>query len=328
MWHGSIRLEKATERLAIHYRLPPVVQGAVLAAIGSSFPELAGTVLSTVLHGEFELGVSVVVGSAIFNILVIPGITGISSGSLHASRRFLYKDALFYISSVLVILLAFSLAVIYNPGTHAALGGVIDRRIAILPVLLYMLYLFVQQQDTQEQREQRLEESSIRARPKDDFTRPLKVWATLVYSLVVIVIGVEILVRSAIAFGDIFDTPSFLWGLTIVAAVTSLPDAFISVRAAHQGSDTISLANVFGSNIFDLLIAIPAGVFIAGQARIDFGVAAPLLGFLGLATIVLFTVLRTDLRLSVRESYGLIILYVVFIVAMILEQFRVTNWIR
>ena len=48
--------------------------------------------------------------------------------------------------------------------------------------------------------------------------------------------GVEGLVRAAISLGDLFGTPSFLWGLTIVAAATSLPDAFISMRAAREGA--------------------------------------------------------------------------------------------
>ena len=59
-WHGAVRLEKACEVLAVHYRLPHVVRGAVLAAVGSSFPEFASTVLATALHGEFDLGLSVI----------------------------------------------------------------------------------------------------------------------------------------------------------------------------------------------------------------------------------------------------------------------------
>lgn len=51
-------LEKSAERLASYYQLPPIVQGAVIEAVGSSFPELSSTVIATLIHGEFELGVS------------------------------------------------------------------------------------------------------------------------------------------------------------------------------------------------------------------------------------------------------------------------------
>lgn len=54
------------------YQLPPVVQGGVVAAVGSSFPELSSAVLATLLHDDFGLGVAAMAGSAIFNITVIP----------------------------------------------------------------------------------------------------------------------------------------------------------------------------------------------------------------------------------------------------------------
>ena len=58
IWKGSTLLEKASGQLALYYRLPPIVQGAVIAAVGSSFPELSTTVISTLIHKEFELGVA------------------------------------------------------------------------------------------------------------------------------------------------------------------------------------------------------------------------------------------------------------------------------
>ena len=70
IWKGSELLESASERLSAYYKLPPVVQGAIVVAVGSCFPELSTTVISTLVHGEFELGVCAIVGSAIFNILV------------------------------------------------------------------------------------------------------------------------------------------------------------------------------------------------------------------------------------------------------------------
>ncbi|MDY6777428.1 MAG: sodium:calcium antiporter, partial [Candidatus Nanohaloarchaea archaeon] len=72
VWWGSDHLERSSEKLSIHYGLPAIVHGAIIAAIGSSFPELSSTVISALVHGEFELGVAAIVGSAIFNILVIP----------------------------------------------------------------------------------------------------------------------------------------------------------------------------------------------------------------------------------------------------------------
>lgn len=319
IWLGSGWLETSSERLATHYRLSPIVQGAVIAAIGSSFPELATTVISTIRHGAFELGVAAIVGSAIFNILVIPGISGLASGRLDADVNLVYKDAQFYIISVAALLIAFSMAVIYQPAEGDGLVGIMTRPIALAPILLYGLYLFLQQQDTREQRG--VPDGSGDARD----TRPWVEWGRLAVSLAVILAGVEGLVQAALGLGDLLNTPSFLWGLTVVAAGTSLPDAFVSVRAARKGEGDVSLANVLGSNIFDLLIAIPIGVLIAGATPIDFAVAAPMMAFLVVATIVLFTALRTGLTLSRKESVVLLLLYAAFLAWMILETFGVTS---
>jgi cation:H+ antiporter len=308
-WWGSGVLDRASSRLAAYYQLPPVVQGAVIAAIGSSFPELSSTVLATLVHGTFDLGVSAIVGSAIFNILVIPGIAGFVGGRLAWSRSLVYKDAQFYITSVAVLLLAFAMAVVYHPQDGEPLVGIVTRPIALLPVLLYGLYLFLQHQDAMD----------FDGAPVPEGLDAWREWIRLGISLVVIVVGVEGLVRAAIGLGEWFETPPFLWGLTVVAAGTSVPDMFVSLRAARQSDGVVSIANVLGSNIFDLLIAVPAGILIAGAAPVDFSVAAPMMGFLTLATVLLFTVLRVRLSLNRIEAALLLLLYAVFIAWMTLE---------
>jgi cation:H+ antiporter len=315
VWKGSLWLEASSTRLAVHYGLPPIVQGAVIAAVGSSFPEISSTVLATLLHGEFDLGVSVVVGSAIFNILVIPGVAGLAGGGLRSDRELVYKDAQFYITSVAVVLLTFSLAVIYHPtGDRDGLSGEVTRWLALIPVGLYGLYLFLQHQETADYRA-----------PASRETHPGRQWGLLGLGLGLILAGVEALVRSAIWLGEHFGTPSFLWGLTVLAAATSLPDLFISLNAARRGQAAVSIGNVLGSNIFDLLVAIPAGVLIAGTATVDFSAAAPMMGVLTLATVVLFAMLRTGLMLTRRESAALLVLYGLFVGWLILETLGMTR---
>ncbi|MCB9752353.1 MAG: sodium:calcium antiporter [Myxococcales bacterium] len=321
IWKGSALLESSAEQLSRYYELPEVVQGAVIVAIGSSFPELSTTVLSTLVHGEFELGVSAIVGSAIFNILVIPGVAGlVVDKQLDANRDLVYKEAQFYMIAVAVLLLTFSFAAIYNPVDRVADGpilGELDRGLALIPIGGYLLYLFLQYQDTKD----------YTPPPRDEEIRPGAQWLTLLASLVIILAGVEGLVRAAIALGEAFGTPSFLWGLTVVAAGTSVPDAFVSVRAARAGNATTCIANVLGSNVFDLLVAIPAGVLIAGAAVVNYSIAGPLMGVLTLATVVLFVTMRTGMALSRRESALLLLLYVAFVVWITLESFAVVDLI-
>ena len=315
VWIGSGILEGSSEKLAVHYDLPPIIQGAVIAAMGSSFPELSSIVISTLLHGEFELGVGVIIGSAIFNILVIPGISGLVVQSpLKSNRDLVYKEALFYMLAVSILLLTFSFAVIYNPVQE--FSGKMTRVLVIGPLALYLLYIFIQYQDKMDYIPE--VESSI---------NPWKQWGLLVVSLGVIMAGVEGLVRSAIGLGEILDTPSFLWGVTIIAIATSISDAFVSVRAARADKAVVSMANVLGSNTFDLLVVLPVGVLIAGNAVINFKIAAPLMGFLVSATICLFIIIRTKLEISRTESYFLLGFYGLFILWMTLETTGISSFI-
>ena len=115
IWLGSGWLEASAERLSTYYGLPAVVQGSVVVAVGSSFPELASVVVAG-LAGASDLGVGAIVGSAVFNVLVIPALSGLfSDADLEASRTIVYKEAQFYMIAVSAVIITFALAVIYVP---------------------------------------------------------------------------------------------------------------------------------------------------------------------------------------------------------------------
>lgn len=316
IWKGSGLLERAAERLSKHYGLPVAVHGAVVIAVGSSFPELSSIVISTVVHGEFSLGVGAIVGSAIFNLLVIPALSALSSETLEATRDIVHKDAQFYIISVLVLFIVFALGATYVPGgTNRA--AILTRPLAIIPLATYGIYVFLHQQDASEH----VAEESL------DVT-PLREFGILAVALILIAAGVEGIVRAALTFGEIFDTPSFLWGLTVIAAGTSLPDAIVSVRAAQNDESVTSLTNVLGSNTFNLLVAIPVGVLLAGSATINFLAAVPTMGFLAFATLLFIVFTRTHLELTDVEAYGFLGLYALFLLWMVLESVGVIETVQ
>ncbi|WP_262180810.1 sodium:calcium antiporter [Haloarcula laminariae] len=309
IWKGSDWLEAASERLAAYYGLPDVVQGAIIVAVGSSFPELS-TVVVAALGGSMPLGVGAIVGSAIFNVLVIPAVAGITTdGDVDSNRTLVYKEAQFYMLAVSVLLITFALAVIYYPAT-ASLSGTVTRPLSAIPLALYGLYVFIQYQDTADHESDPDTAAGIDARRQ---------WAFLLAGLAVILVAVENLVHSVGVIGRTFGLDEFLLGVTVLAAATSLPDTLVSVRAARDGNGVTSLANVLGSNTFDLLVAIPAGVLIAGAWTVDFAMAVPMFGVLTGATVLLFTALRTDLALSTPESYALLAAYLLFVAWVVAE---------
>jgi len=316
IWLGSGWLESSAEGLSSYYGLPAVVQGSVVVAVGSSFPELASVVF-TALGGVFGMGIGAVVGSAIFNILVVPAVSGIATeGNLDSSRTLVYKEAQFYMVAVSALIVTLALAVIYFPQEGVNLTGIVNRPLAVVPILLYGVYVFIQWQDVADHEAERETDLNL-----------LKQWGTLAAGLLVILVTVEQLVAAVESLNRTFGVPDFLAGVTIIAAATSLPDTLVSVRAARDGRGITSLGNVLGSNTFDLLVAIPLGVLIAGSAPVNFAVAAPMMGVLTVATILLFMMLRTDLTLTTAESYSLLLAYLLFVAWMVAETVGVLNFV-
>ncbi|QLH81043.1 sodium:calcium antiporter [Halosimplex pelagicum] len=311
VWLGSSWLESASERLSEYYGLPQVVQGSVVAAVGSSFPELA-TVVVSALGGALGLGTGAIVGSAIFNILVIPAVAGISTEEdIEANRTLVYKEAQFYMLAVSALVITFAMAVIYYPvdGT-GAISGEMNRPLAAIPVALYGLYIFIQAQDTADHTADPDSGDGIDARRQ---------WGYLLAGLAVILVAVHELVGAVETIGAALGVGEFIMGVTVAAAATSLPDALVSVRAARDDRGVASLANVLGSNTFDLLVAIPVGVLIVGTWSFNFELAVPMFAVLTLATVLLFTFLRTDLALSTPESAALLAAYALFVAWVVLE---------
>ena len=319
IWLGSGWLEESAEQLSAYYGLPAVVQGSVVVAIGSSFPEFASVVFAG-LAGAFDLGVGAIVGSAIFNILVIPALSGLSSGTeLETSREIVYKEAQFYMIAVSAVVVTFALAVIYLPVPGGSpLDGRLTRPLAVIPLLLYVLYLFIQWQDV----------GDYDAGEGGKEVALDREWAKLAAGLVLILVAVEELVGSVESLGATFGVPEFLAGVTIIAAATSLPDTLVSVRSARDARGATSLGNVLGSNTFDLLVAIPIGILIVGSVPIDFAVAVPMLGVLTLATVLLFVFLRTELSLTGIESVTLLCAYLLFVAWVVAETVGLTAVIK
>ena len=325
LWASCSKLEEASHRLALHYRVPDVVKGSVLTAVASSFPELMTAILAIRVHHDFELGLSAIVGSAIYNILVIPAAAVfVRRAPLKSNRELVYREAQFYLVAVTVLLLVMSLSVIYGGGQESVEGGTIiygrlNRWLAAIPLALYGLYLFIQFEETRD------------SRAEMEFTdgiSPLKEWSLLLASTAVIALGVEVLLQSALALGELLDTPTFFWGMTIVAAATSIPDMMISTKAAVMGRYGSSVSNVLGSNVFDLLVAVPLGVVLVGSVDLNFSQTVPMMAFLMVATIVMLAFMRHDMELNMSEATVMLGLYVGFGIWMAFEALGVTSVLR
>jgi cation:H+ antiporter len=307
VWKACHYLEDACHELALRYRFPDSVKGSTVMAISSSFPELVTIILATGIHDDFELGLATIIGSAVFNILVIPGTSVFfRRGSLQAGRSMIYREAQFYLISILIVMVTLSFAVIYYPSTVNSLNGTLTSSLVILPLLFYALYIYIQYQEVRDHK----------PREEKACSTALKSWGKLVIAMVLVTIGVEMLIRMVIDLGAMFNTPSYFLGATLLAAATSIPDLFVSVKAAQRKLGTASLTNAFGSNTFDLLVVIPAGVIVAGAVDFDYARIIPMIMFLIFSTVTVLVLARNGSELSNNNGKVLLLLYAGFIIWM------------
>ncbi|WP_226989045.1 sodium:calcium antiporter [Paraglaciecola arctica] len=316
VWKACNYLEDACHDLALCYGLPDSVKGSTVMAISSSFPELVTIILAAGIHGDFELGLATIIGSAVFNILVIPGTSVLfRPGSLHAGRDVIYREAQFYLISVLIVMVTLSFAVIYQPSTEEPMSGTLSISMMILPLLFYVLYIYIQYQEVHDHKPEK---------NKPDATA-LKSWGKLIFSMVLVTMAVEVLIQMVIELGEMFSTPSYFWGATILAAATSIPDLFVSVKAAKRKCSTASLTNAFGSNIFDLLVVLPAGVIVAGAVGFNYPRIMPMMMFLLFATVTFLVLARSGSELTNNNGKILLLIYVGFIIWMGMEYIGVAH---
>jgi len=316
IWYACGHLELAAHRLSKSYGLPEIIKGSMIMAIGSSFPELATVVLAGMVHGDYELGFATIVGSAIFNILVIPGVSVFfRAGVFGTNRAIIFRETQFYLISVLLMMLILALAVIFFPVGNTGFKGELSLPLVIIPLGLYMLYVFIQFHEVLDHE----------ASTKNQLSPVMHEWLRLLVSMAAITIGVELLVRTAIGLSDVLDTPSFFWGVTVIAVVTSVPDLFLSVKAARRETGVSSLSNALGSNVFDLLVIAPVGVLVAGAVIVDFSHIFPMMSYLALCSVVVLVLMRRNFELTNRDAILLLLLYIGFVLWMGLEVFGGTE---
>jgi cation:H+ antiporter len=233
---GAEVLVKGASRLAAALGISPLVIGLTVVAFATSSPELAVSIKSS-LAGQADLALGNVIGSNIFNVLFILGLSAIIV-PLSVSRQLIRLDVpLLIVLSALVPILS--------------LDGNLGRLDGILLVTGLLLYLwFLMYQSRKEKGEMLLDGI---AEAESGQPQWIKNIALVIGGLVLLVMGSRWFVNSAVTFAEYLKISELVIGLTIVAAGTSMPEAVTSVIAALRGERDMAVGNVIGSNIFNLM---------------------------------------------------------------------------
>ena len=243
---GAEFLVAGSVSVARRYKVSDFVIGAAIVGIGTSMPELVVSFFGA-LKGNADVAIGNVVGSNIFNVLGILGLTAICF-PIAIDRKNMTFEIPFCIGvSVLLTLLALN----FFNGTPSMISR-IDGLILILLFVGYMYYSFVRD------RNEPTPDPSLKGRENDEEIQCiLPVWKALlkiVGGLALLITSCDFFVDNAIVIAKSWGVSDAIISLTLIACGTSLPELAASVAAACKKNTQLALGNIVGSNIFNILL--------------------------------------------------------------------------
>lgn len=250
---GADVMVRGASRLAVSFGVSPLVVGLTVVAFGTSAPEMAVSVGSA-LAGTPDLAIGNVVGSNIANVLLILGISALITPLLVDEQIIRQEIPIMIGASALLVVMALDGNI-----------GLLESIVLFALVIAYTVFLVVQSR-----------RASKAVQDEFETEIPTSTWdshwavqvALIAVGLVMLVVGADWLVDSAVAFARAFGVSDLVIGLTVVAVGTSMPEIATSIVAAMRGQRDIAVGNVVGSNVFNILAVL-------GAAGIASGVGLP-----------------------------------------------------
>lgn len=243
---GADLFVDGSSALAGNFKIPKVIIGLTIVAMGTSAPELAVST-SAALHGSNEIALSNVIGSNIFNLFGVLGVCALIR-PVPVDKVILKRDIPISIVTTVLLLLMTSVGALFNGaflqcGMNEIVGNA-GRFTGLVLLVIFACYNFYLIADAKKKAKDEESGENI----------PLWKCAVLILSgLVLIIVGGQTVVSGARAVARAFGMSETLIGLTIVAIGTSLPELVTSVVASQKGEAGLAVGNVVGSNIFNIL---------------------------------------------------------------------------
>jgi len=311
-------LVESSEKIGLALKISPFIIGVTIVSIGTSFPELASSI-AAVLKGASEIVTANVIGSNIANILLVIGLSAVAARSLFIKRSLIDLDApLLTATTGLFIFIVWDRKIVFGEGI-----------LLLLAFAVYFLYTVFQRKEEVispelveilpegtkikilpsrvERRREKVKEKPAKLEPKTSLF--------LILGIVGLILGANYTIESVLKISEILKISAGLIAITGVAVGTSLPELVVSVRAAIKKKYEIALGNVFGSNVFNILIVagVPALIRPLAVDNLTFSIGLP---FLVLATF-LFVISGISRRIYIWEGAMYILIYILFIVKLL-----------
>ena len=293
---GSDFFVDGASSIASLLKIPTIIVGLTIVALGTSAPEAAVSITSS-LTGSNAMAVSNVIGSNLFNMLMVIGIAALIS-NLTMEKSVLEKDLPFLVG----ITLLWAIFII--------IGWDITNIEGIILLIIMIAYIIILVINTRKS-------GGANEVEKPKFSLPKSIILILV-GLVGIILGGDLVVDSASAIAIALGMSETLVGLTIVAIGTSLPELVTSITAIKKGENQLVIGNVIGSNIFNILFVLGASSAIS-TIPLDSSMLIDVL-FMLFVTILCFIFGKTQEKYDKKEGLILVLLFIGYMAFAILRN--------
>jgi len=293
---GSDFFVDGSSNIASILKIPTLIVGLTIVAFGTSAPEAAVSITSS-LSGNNALAVSNVIGSNLFNMMLIIGLCALLR-ELKIGRDVLNKDLPF-----LVVITAILSGFIIIGWSISRIEGIL----LLLLIIGYISYLVYSAKNTKE--------AQIVEKPKMGLLRSI---IYIVGGVAGIIIGADFVVDSASYIAMAFGMSETLVGLTIVAIGTSLPELVTSLTALKKDENQLIIGNVIGSNIFNILFVLGASSAIS-PIKINPNMIVDIALMLGV-TILFFIFGKTQDKYDKKEGFILVALFIAYMAFAIMRN--------
>lgn len=236
---GSGLFIKSAEKIGVYLGMKPFVIGVLIVGVGTSLPELVSA-FASVIAGATEIVTANAIGSNITNILLVVGILAIVGRKLVITKDLLASEIpLFVVSTALFLGVAYDGEITF-----------IESVLLFSSYIIYLLYSLFGEEDISTVGEEKGKELRKRIWPE------LRVFIIFFVGLAGLLVGAKYLIDSVIHLSVLLNINSGLIAITAVALGTSLPELFVSLRALLQKKTELAIGNIFGSNAFNILMAV------------------------------------------------------------------------
>jgi len=304
---GAELLVRGASRLAVGFGISPLVVGLTVVAFGTSSPELAVSVGSA-LSGQADIALGNVVGSNIFNVLFILGVSALI-GTLVVAQQLIRLDVPLMIGvSILLLLLGLDGRI-----------GLVDGLLLFAGIVVYTVFAVYQSR-----KESKLVEAEYDHEYGQDgrmgLWRILRNIGLVIVGLALLVVGARWLVDGAVSLARALELSELVIGLTIVAVGTSLPEVATSVIASLRGERDIAVGNIVGSNLFNIMAVLGLSAAVAPN-----GVHVPVaalqfdIPFMIAVAVACLPIFFTGYRIARWEGALFLAYYVAYTIYVILD---------